>query len=261
MNLENKTLREKVDKLNGKKILLKSKYDNVSKDLNFKEYEIKKLEEVNNNLLKELNDLKFSKMKEFEFQESQKSEEVTPKNENPNNLNKEKNYMDNVYIQYELNKINEEKNNLLSENKLLLEEITSLKNEIKFKLINKLDYEQKYSIVESERNIYFNKFKNFEVLCEKLQRELNLARTGKEDLKCELEKSQQKFRELIEKSSPDYNKKLNRYNTETPLNLLMDEDLFEDNRSNRKTIANFNKGFVNIDQNLNKQSLGEVILT
>jgi len=252
LNYENKNLREKIDKLNGKKILLKSSKDNLSKELSFKEYQIKKLEEDNFNLTKEILDLnsKLQKIKEFELQnnvDSTSDSNVNSKSPNP----KSKQIANNSLIdQNEMKLIFEEKNNLIIENNNLLRKVAYYEKEIKDKYINKSDYEKKFQMMESEINIYSIKLKNLEILCDKLQRELQITKAGKDDLQNELEKSQLKYLELLENKSPNGNINTGLYNTEKPLNLILDDDLFDVNLKDnhlRNTISKINKGNDNFD--------------
>lgn len=144
----------------------------------------------------------------------------------------------------------EEKNNLILEKNTLLRKLAYYENEIRNKYINKSEFEKKYQMMESEINIYSFKLKNLEILCDKLQRELNITKAGKEDLRNELEKSHQKFFELLEKSSPNANLYTGNYNTEKPLNLILDDDLFDVNIKEgnfRNTISKINKGNENLD--------------
>jgi len=250
LNNENKKLREKIDKLNGKKVLLKSHKDNLTKELNFKEYQIKKLEEDNLNLTKEITDLnsKLQKIKEFELNNniSTNVEQNLTKSPNMKHQNKNKNKKD----VNEFKIIAEEKNNLILEKNTLLRKVANYENEIKNKYINKSEYEKKFQMTESEINIYSSKLKNLEILCGKLQKELNNTKAGKEDLRNELEKSHQKYLELLDKSSPNTNINVGFYNTEKPLNLILDDDLFDINFKEgilRNTISKINKGNDNFD--------------
>jgi len=250
LNIENKKLRTKIDKLNGKKVLLKSHNDNLSKELNFKEYQIKKLEEDNINLTKEITDLtsKLQKIKEFELNINVSTNEDLIQSKSPYSKNRNKNKSNNDLIEYKI--VTEEKNNLLSEKNTLLRKIAYYENEIKNKYIDKSEFEKKYQMMESEINIYSFKLKNLEILCDKLQKELNISKAGKEDLRNELEKSHQKYLQLLERSSPNANLNTGNYNTEKPLNLILDDDLFDVNLqvgNLRNTISKINKGNENFD--------------
>lgn len=233
--------------MNGKKILLKSTSDNLRKEINFKEYQNKKLEEENNSLMKDLSDVnaKFQKIKEFELQSiTINAEEINNKNANANI--QKKNSILTANAGFELALLIEEKNNLIIENKTLLRKIAYYENEMKYKFISKDDYEKKLQMMESERIIYSNKLKNLENLCGKLQKELNVAKAGKEDLRTELEKSQQKYLELLEKSSPNQVSNFYNGNIETPLNMILDDDLYPEHIKEinlvRKTITKYNQG-------------------
>jgi len=268
LNLENKKLREKTDKLNGKKVLLKSHKDNLTKELNFKEYQIKKLEEDNFNLTKEITDLnsKLQKIKELELENNQTSIEDNYEESKFSNM-KSNNYRSNksLYDQTEFKVVKEEKNNLVLENNILLRKIAYIENEIKNKYIDKSEYEKKFQMMDSEINIYSNKLKNLEILCDKLQKELNVAKAGKEDLKAELEKSHFKYIELLEKYSPNGNIIMGPYNTEKPLNMILDDDLFDVNTQEenlRNTISKINRVNDNFDlfDNNKSEEKGKAIL-
>lgn len=250
MNNENKNLREKIDKLNGKKILLKSYKDNLTKELNFKEYQIKKLEEDNFNLTKEITELtsKLQKIKELELTNNIENGDEQSQLKSQNTINQIKNK--NINDLNELKIITEEKNNLILENNTLLRKVAYYENEIKNKYINKSEYEKKFQMMESEINVYSFKLKNLENLYDKLEKELNITKAGKEDLKNELEKSQNKYIQLLEKSSPNANINTGFYNSEKPLNLILDDELFDINYKDcnlRNTISKINKGNENLD--------------
>jgi hypothetical protein len=216
VNEQNTKQKQKIEKMRGKKISLKSSHENIVEEGRYKDFQIKKLEEELANITKEYLEINNKLMtSQTDLNRTEKNDEmysrkntVTP------------NY---ALISTELKTIQEDKQNLQRENNYLSKTLESLQNEIKYKYVSKYETEKKLAQLESERNTYLSKLKISEINLDKLRREVQNFKVENDELRVDLERSEKKLEEF---------QSINKYNyydmdggvKETPLNFLLGEE-------------------------------------
>lgn len=230
LNQENDKYKLKIDKINGKRIQLKTAYENLKEEVKFKDSLINKLQDDLNIISKEY--MEYSN--EMLQKKVEKTHELNQEKYGSSPLRKKSSFHSNEYRQ-----IYEEKMQLMKENTLQLRKIETLEKEIKTKYIPKFETEKKIIQIESEKNTYSSKLKICEINLEKTKKQLNTYKFNNEDLRQELEKANKKVEELITRIN-DYTTR-DSYGTEIPLNFVFGQDEDDGTPNSRTRITKLTK--------------------
>jgi hypothetical protein len=234
-----------MDRLESKRINLKSKSDNLIEENKYKDYQIKKLEEELSSITKEYMDLQmnFQNMKESKSSMiTDQFREGTRKVSNILSVNKD---------EYRL--LTEERNNLQRELALLNKKMESLEGDMRYKFISKQEFEKKVMQLENERNSFSARFRTCEMQCEKFKREIQFLKVDKEELKKEVEKWEKKCDDMKDHIIPVEDNQ----HAEIPLNMMLDDEFENYDQRHKYTFSKLKRGISNTGNQNNTENEAE----